>query len=112
MIHLFTHFKLKLFHYYNCSIISIFLIFLEEEQRWGKQGRNIGSIDMKKLIEETEKSDADQKRKLFEDGPNASHGYGGKFGVEKDRMDKSAVGHDYLEKVEKHTSQKGKSSLV
>jgi hypothetical protein len=25
--------------------------------------------------------------------------YGGKFGVETDRMDKSAVGHDYIEKV-------------
>ncbi len=27
--------------------------------------------------------------------------YGGKFGVETDRMDKSAVGHDYIEKVTK-----------
>ena len=35
-----------------------------------------------------------QKQKL-ESGYSASHGYGGKFGVEKDRMDKSAVGHEY-----------------
>jgi hypothetical protein len=28
--------------------------------------------------------------------------YGGKFGVETDRMDKSAVGHDYIEKVMKN----------
>lgn len=33
-------------------------------------------------------------------------GYGGKFGVEKDRMDRSALGHDYIGKVEKHASQK------
>ena len=30
---------------------------------------------------------------------------GGKFGVQKDRMDKCAVGHDYVGKVEKHESQ-------
>lgn len=33
-------------------------------------------------------------------------GYGGKFGIEKDRMDKSALGHDFIGKVEKHASQK------
>lgn len=82
----------------------------EEEQRWGQSGRNIGSIDMRKLREETEKSDADKKKKQMEEGPNASRGYGGKFGVEKDRMDKCAVGHDHIEKLEKHTSQKGKNS--
>lgn len=32
-------------------------------------------------------------------------GFGGKFGVQSDRMDKSAVGHDYVAKVEKHVSQ-------
>lgn len=32
--------------------------------------------------------------------------YGGKFGVQSDRMDKSAVGHDYIGKTEKHVSQK------
>jgi cortactin len=34
-----------------------------------------------------------------------SEGFGGKFGVSKDRMDKSAVGFDYKEKTEKHISQ-------
>jgi cortactin len=83
----------------------------EEEQRWGKDGRSVGAIDMKKLREETEKSDADKKKKLLEEGSlNTSHGYGGKFGVEKDRMDKSAVGHDYIGKVEKHSSQKDYST--
>lgn len=28
------------------------------------------------------------KEKELESGPQASHGYGGKFGVEQDRMDK------------------------
>ena len=36
-----------------------------------------------------------------------SSGFGGKFGVQKDRQDKSAAGWDYLEKVDKHESQKG-----
>ena len=36
-----------------------------------------------------------------------SKGFGGKFGVQKDRVDKSALGWDYQEKVEKHESQKG-----
>lgn len=34
-----------------------------------------------------------------------SSGFGGKFGVDKERMDKSAVGFDYVGKVEKHDSQ-------
>ena len=34
-------------------------------------------------------------------------GFGGKFGVQKDRVDKSAVGWDYQEKVGKHESQTG-----
>lgn len=34
-----------------------------------------------------------------------SEGFGGKFGLSKDRMDKSAVGFDYVGKVDKHDSQ-------
>lgn len=34
-------------------------------------------------------------------------GFGGKFGIQKDRVDKSAHGWDYQEKVEKHESQTG-----
>lgn len=34
-----------------------------------------------------------------------SSGFGGKFGVDKERMDKSAVGFDYAGKTEKHDSQ-------
>ena len=40
-----------------------------------------------------------------------SVGFGGKFGVQSDRQDKSAVGWDYAGKTEKHTSQKGKVQL-
>ncbi len=36
-----------------------------------------------------------------------STGFGGKYGVQKDRIDKSAVGWEHHEKVEKHESQKG-----
>lgn len=35
-----------------------------------------------------------------------SEGFGGKFGVQKDRVDKSAVDWDHKEKIEKHSSQK------
>lgn len=52
---------------------------------------------MTQLRAETEKADAELKKKEIEI-KNPGHGYGGKFGVEKDRMDKSAVGHDYVGK--------------
>ena len=35
-------------------------------------------------------------------------GFGGDFGVQSDRVDKSAVGWEHHEKVDKHDSQKGK----
>lgn len=34
-------------------------------------------------------------------------GFGGKFGIQTDRVDKSAVGFDHFEKVSKHESQRG-----
>ena len=39
---------------------------------------------------------------------DAAKGFGGKFGV-ADQKDKSALGWDHLEKVEKHTSSKGRN---
>ena len=36
-----------------------------------------------------------------------SKGFGGKFGVQTDRKDASAVGWDHQEKLEQHESQKG-----
>lgn len=58
---------------------------------------NFLRFSMAQLRQETEKADADVKKKEIEI-KNPGHGYGGKFGVEKDRMDKSAVGHDYIGK--------------
>lgn len=57
---------------------------------------------MHKLREETTRAYELSKQKQNADG---AYGYGGKFGIEKDRMDKCAVGHDYVAKVEKHVSQ-------
>lgn len=82
----------------------------EEEQRWGSRtipgsGRVLGHIDMSQLREEVTKAHEIQKKKEMEEGPKAAFGYGGKFGVQSDRMDKSAVGHDYVAPKFKHASQ-------
>jgi len=60
---------------------------------------------MRKLAEETQQGDANVKRKALEQ-LNPGFGYGGKFGVEKDRMDKSAVGSEYMSPLQSHQSQK------
>ena len=36
-----------------------------------------------------------------------SKGFGGKYGVQKDRVDKSAVGYDHKVELGKHESQTG-----
>uniref|UniRef100_A0A5K3F927 SH3 domain-containing protein n=1 Tax=Mesocestoides corti TaxID=53468 RepID=A0A5K3F927_MESCO len=79
-------------------------VMTEKEQRFGAQavpGR-VGHIDMNELRQNVIKSDAESKKNAV---PKASYGYGGAFGVEKDRMDKSAVGADYHSEVAKHSSQ-------
>lgn len=38
-----------------------------------------------------------------------SRGFGGRYGVEKDKRDKAALGYDYKGETEKHESQRGKS---
>ncbi|NWJ06300.1 HCLS1 protein, partial [Crypturellus undulatus] len=40
---------------------------------------------------------------------DAAQGFGGKYGVQRDRADKSALGFEYKSEMEKHSSQKGKS---
>jgi cortactin len=40
-----------------------------------------------------------------------SHGFGGKYGVEQDRQDKSAAGWNEKVELAKHESQKGKYVL-
>lgn len=41
-----------------------------------------------------------------------SRGFGGKYGIDKDKVDKSAVGFEYQGKTEKHESQKGGFSFA
>ncbi|XP_046397667.1 src substrate cortactin [Ischnura elegans] len=87
----------------------------EEEARWGSRtvegsGRSGGAIDMNKLRQETTESDAMKRKKQLEEDPGGAFGYGGKFGIQKDRMDQSAVGHDYVAQLEKHVSQKDYST--
>ncbi|XP_053058780.1 src substrate cortactin isoform X2 [Acinonyx jubatus] len=81
----------------------------EKEQRWGaKTVQGSGHqehINIHKLRENVFQEHQSLKEKELETGPKASHGYGGKFGVEQDRMDKSAVGHEYQSKLSKHCSQ-------
>ena len=38
---------------------------------------------------------------------DAAKGFGGKYGVQKDRVDKSAVDWSHHEKLQQHASQKG-----
>ncbi|XP_053576561.1 src substrate cortactin isoform X2 [Bombina bombina] len=81
----------------------------EKEQRWGAKTVD-GSghqehINIHTLRENVSQEHQNLKENELQTGPQASHGYGGKFGVEKDRMDKSAVGHEYQSKLSKHCSQ-------
>ena len=78
----------------------------EEQQRWGG-ARDTGVLDMDKFREEIKHEDTQARlKRQQEDGYNSSAGYGGKFGVLTDRQDKSAVGWEHKEKVDKHESQK------
>ncbi|XP_027765738.1 hematopoietic lineage cell-specific protein [Empidonax traillii] len=81
----------------------------EREQRWGAKtiegsGR-AGHIDIHQLRNKVSEEHEVIKKKEMETGPKASYGYGGKFGTERDRMDKCAVGHEYVADVGKHSSQ-------
>uniref|UniRef100_A0A7N6FEB9 SH3 domain-containing protein n=1 Tax=Anabas testudineus TaxID=64144 RepID=A0A7N6FEB9_ANATE len=90
----------------------------EQEQRWGaktiegsgrKEHISVAELRSKVAVEH-------EQVKQKESTPKASYGYGGKFGVEKDRMDKygvekekvdkAALGYDYKGETEKHQSQK------
>ncbi|XP_071497289.1 src substrate cortactin-like, partial [Diadema antillarum] len=81
----------------------------EKEQRWGSKsvegsGRQ-ESLNIHSLREKVKDEDAKLKEKELANAPKASYGYGGKFGVQQDRMDKSAVGHDHMSSLSKHASQ-------
>ncbi|XP_074840365.1 src substrate cortactin-like isoform X2 [Carettochelys insculpta] len=81
----------------------------ERDQRWGAKtiegsGR-AEHINIHQLRSKVSEEHEIIKKKELETGPKASYGYGGKFGTEQDRMDKSALGHEYVADVEKHSSQ-------
>ncbi|NXP10532.1 HCLS1 protein, partial [Thinocorus orbignyianus] len=81
----------------------------EKEQRWGAKtiagsGR-AEHIDIHQLRSKVSEEHEIIKKKELETGPKASYGYGGKFGTERDRMDKCAVGHEYVADIGKHSSQ-------
>uniref|UniRef100_A0AAY5KVR5 SH3 domain-containing protein n=1 Tax=Esox lucius TaxID=8010 RepID=A0AAY5KVR5_ESOLU len=82
----------------------------EKEQRWGaKTVEGSGHqehINIHKLRENVSSEHSDLRQKELANMPKASDGYGGKFGVQQDRMDKSAVGWDHQEKLQLHESQK------
>merc|ERR1719494_548768 len=63
------------------------------------------SINIKDLRAGVASDHAKVKKDELDKGPKASYGYGGKFGVEKDKMDKSALGHDHQEALSQHSSQ-------
>ncbi|KAF3859282.1 hypothetical protein F7725_021681 [Dissostichus mawsoni] len=80
----------------------------EQEQRWGaKSVEGSGRQEHISIADLRNKVAAEHEQgKKKEHTPKASYGYGGKFGVEKDRMDKAALGHDYVAQVDQHSSQK------
>lgn len=72
----------------------------EKDQRWGSKaiqgsGRQ-GAVDMNVIRTEINKED--NKKNTF------SEGYGGKFGIQKDRVDKSAFGYNQQQETTKHSS--------
>lgn len=78
----------------------------EQEQRYGSKtiegSGETTVINMAALRTGVAEDDAANKK---ETGANFSGGYGGKFGVQTDRMDKSAVGMDYQSGANVHSSQ-------
>lgn len=44
---------------------------------------------------------------LFSFFTDYSKGFGGRYGVEREKVDKAALGYDYKGQTEKHQSQKG-----
>jgi len=49
---------------------------------------------------------------LLSSGADYAKGFGGKYGVQKDRQDKAALGWEVHEPLAKHESQKGVDSDV
>ena len=74
-------------------------------------GLNCHLISLDQLRNEVSQEDVQSKEKFAHQSQKDSKiGFGGKFGIQTDRVDKSAVGFDYHEKVDKHQSQKDYST--
>lgn len=66
-----------------------------------------------KVIEEIQQEDKKVKQQyIHESQTDAAKGFGGSFGVQQDRVDKSAVGWDYHAELNKHESQKGSRTIL
>lgn len=81
----------------------------EQEQRWGSKtvvgcGRTAAPLD-KDILQVNNGSNV-KKEFIHESQIDSSKGYGGKFGVQTDRVDKAALGWEHQEKLQKHASQK------
>nr|CAC38778.1 cortactin [Suberites domuncula]CAC80140.1 cortactin [Suberites domuncula] len=83
----------------------------EEEQRWGSKTvdgsvERKGALSMSQIREDVKKEDTVVKAKTTHHSQSdSSKGFGGKYGVQKERQDKSAVGWDYQANLAKHGSQ-------
>lgn len=100
-LYLINHLKLRFFSIYFCrSVLTYFFAPSKTADNW-KYCKNILSVSDWTLFPCL--------------GFNVSHvafsdyksGFGGKFGVQTERQDPSAVGFDYKEKLAKHESQQG-----
>eukprot|EP00051_Salpingoeca_urceolata_P010302 m.125609 g.125609 ORF g.125609 m.125609 type:complete len:213 (-) comp16655_c1_seq2:297-935(-) len=79
----------------------------EKDQRWGSKtiegsGRR-EVVDLKNMRQGVQEDDA--KVKTESKRENFAHGYGGKFGVQSDRVDKVASGFDEVTAPALHSSQ-------
>lgn len=73
----------------------------EKEQRWGSKsvegsGKPTQALNMNELRNNITNKNEEATKKEYQEKPGFSYGYGGKFGVQTDRMDKSAVGFDAM----------------
>ncbi|CAI4232511.1 unnamed protein product [Auanema sp. JU1783] len=82
----------------------------EKEARWGSKtvegSGHQGSFSLEQFRREALDSDKLNQEKKLATMPKPSEGYGGKFGVQTDRMDKAAETFDYKGQVSAHASQK------
>lgn len=88
----------------------------EKEQRWGAKTVN-GSghqehINIHQLRENVFQEHQNLKERELQTGPKASHGYGGKFGVEQDRMDKVSVDGASLGRGDQCSDEPGQQHSV